>query len=69
MLREDFSSDCICLLCDTEVRWLSRGNKTRRLFKLREKLLGFFREKEHDFQNDLEDAFISKSAYLHVGHF
>ncbi|XP_068239967.1 zinc finger BED domain-containing protein 5-like [Palaemon carinicauda] len=48
-----------------QVRWLSRGNTTRRLFELRDVLLVFFKEKEHDFQKDLEDEeFISRLAYL-----
>ena len=33
---EDFGSDHISLLYHTEVRWLSRGNATRRLFELRD---------------------------------
>lgn len=44
---------------------LSRGNKTKRLFELRDELLVFFMEKEHNFQKDLEDEeFISRLAYL-----
>uniref|UniRef100_UPI00358DF206 zinc finger BED domain-containing protein 5-like n=1 Tax=Myxine glutinosa TaxID=7769 RepID=UPI00358DF206 len=50
LLCEDLGSDHICLLYHTEVRWLSRGNTTRRLFELRDELLVFFTEKEHDFQ-------------------
>ena len=53
-LCEDFGSKRICLLNYTEVRWLSRGNATRNLFKLRDKLLQFFREKNNNFQADLE---------------
>ncbi|XP_068203574.1 zinc finger BED domain-containing protein 5-like [Palaemon carinicauda] len=65
LLCEDFGSDHICLLYHTEVRWLSRGNTTRRLFELRDVLLVFFKEKEHNFQKDLEDEeFISRLAYL-----
>ncbi|XP_068209160.1 zinc finger MYM-type protein 6-like [Palaemon carinicauda] len=65
LLYEDFGSDHICLLYHTEVRWLSRGNMTRRLFELRDVLLVFFKEKEHDFQKDLEDEeFISRLVYL-----
>ncbi|XP_068242369.1 zinc finger BED domain-containing protein 5-like [Palaemon carinicauda] len=65
LLCEDFGSDHICLLYNTEVRWLSRGNTTRCLFELRDVLLVFFKEKEHDFQKDLEDEeFISRLAYL-----
>ncbi|XP_068246703.1 zinc finger BED domain-containing protein 5-like [Palaemon carinicauda] len=65
LLCEDFGSDHICLLYHTEVRWLSLGNTTRRLFELRDVLLVFFKKKEHDFQKDLEDEeFISRLAYL-----
>ncbi|XP_068235570.1 zinc finger BED domain-containing protein 5-like [Palaemon carinicauda] len=49
LLCENFISDHICLLYHTEVRWLSRGNTTRHLFELRDVLLVFFKEKEHDF--------------------
>ncbi|XP_068227670.1 zinc finger BED domain-containing protein 5-like [Palaemon carinicauda] len=49
LLCEDFGSDHICLLYHTEVRWLSRGNKMRHLFELRDVLVVFFKEKEHDF--------------------
>ena len=49
----------------TEVRWLSRGNMTRRVFELRRDLLIFFKEKNHEFKDDLEnDEFISWLAYL-----
>lgn len=65
LLCEDFGSDHISLLYHTEVRWLSRGNATRRLFELRDELLVFLTEKEHDFKKDLEDGeFISRLAYL-----
>ena len=62
---EDFGSKRACLLNYTEVRWLSRGNATRRLFKLRYELLQFFREKNYDFQADLESKeFVARLAYL-----
>ena len=49
----------------TEVRWLFRGNATRRFFELRDELLQFFREKNHDFQADLESKeFLARLAYL-----
>ena len=64
-LREDLSSDFTGLLYYTEVRWLSKGNATRRLFELRDELLKFFKEKNHDFQNDLESKrFSYRLAYL-----
>ncbi|XP_076806381.1 zinc finger BED domain-containing protein 5-like [Clavelina lepadiformis] len=64
-LCDDLSSDHTCLLYYTEVRWLSRGNATRRLFELREELLQFCKEKNHDFQTDLESKeYILRLAYL-----
>ncbi|XP_068204774.1 zinc finger BED domain-containing protein 5-like [Palaemon carinicauda] len=58
--------DCfVATLARHRVRWISRGNTTRRLFELRDVLLVFFKEKERDFQKDLEDEeFISRLAYL-----
>ena len=59
---EDLGSNHTCLLFYTEVRWLSRGNATRRLFELRHELLQFF---NHDFQNDQESKdFLTRLAYL-----
>ena len=48
------------------MRWLFRGSATRCLSELRDKLLQFFREKSHDFQEDLESSkeFVTKLAYL-----
>ena len=64
-LCKDFGSKRICLLDYTEVRWLYRGNATRYLFKLRDKLLQFFRKKNYDFQADLESKkFVARLAYL-----
>ena len=64
-LCEDLSSNYTCLLYYTEVRWLSRGNATRRLFELRDELLHFFKKKNHDFQKDLESKdFLTRLAYL-----
>ena len=64
-LYEDLSFDFTCLLYYTEVRWLSKGNATRHLFKLRDELLKFFKEKNHDFQNDLDRKdFLTRLAYL-----
>ena len=64
-LCEDFGSKHICLFYYTEVRWLSRGNATRRLFELRDELLQFFRKKNHDFWADLESKeFVARLAYL-----
>ena len=64
-LCEDVSSADKCLLFDTEVRWLSRGNMTRRVFELRNELLTFFKKKNHEFKDYFEnDDFISRMAYL-----
>jgi len=61
---EDLSSNHTCLLYYTEVRWLSRSNAARRLFELRDEILQFFREKNHDFQADLErKEFVTRLAY------
>ena len=64
-LCEDVSSAHKCLLFHMEVRWLSRGYMTGRVFKLRHELLTFFKEKNHEFKDDFEnDNFISQMAYL-----
>jgi len=63
-LCEDLGSEPKCLLCYTEVRWLSRGN-TRRVFELKNELLAFFGEKYSEFKNDLEsEAFVLMLACL-----
>ena len=49
----DLGSDHKCLLFYTEVRWLSRENMTRRVFVLRNELLEFYEERNHNFKNDL----------------
>ena len=54
LICEDLGSDHTCLLHHTEMRWLSRGNITKRLFQLRDELLVFLREKDHDFRKYLE---------------
>ena len=64
-LCEDLGFKRTCQLNYMEVRWLSRGNATRHLFKLRYKLLQFFRKKNYDFQADLESMeFVGRLAYL-----
>ena len=44
-LCEDLSSNHTCLLYYADVRWLSRGNATRRLFELRDDVFKFFKKK------------------------
>ena len=64
-LCEDFGSKHTCLFYYTEVHWLSRSNATRRLFELRDELLQFFKENNHNFQADLESKkFVARLAYL-----
>ena len=64
-LCEDVNSAHKCLVFHTEVRWLFRGNMTRRIFELRHELLTFFKEKNHEFKDDFENnSFISRMAYL-----
>ena len=65
LICEYLGSDHTCLLYHTEVRWLSRGNITKRLSELRDELLVFLREKDRDFRKYLEDEeFIIRLAYL-----
>ena len=66
LLCRDFDSTHTCFLYYTEVRWLSRGSATRRLSELRDQVLQFFGEKNHDFQADLESSkeFVTRLAYL-----
>ena len=64
-LYEDLNSNHTCLLYYTEVRWLSRGNATKRLFELRDDLLKLFKAKNPNFQNDLKNKdFLIRLAYL-----
>ena len=39
---EDLHADHSVLLLYSNVRWLSRGNVTKRVYELRKELLGFF---------------------------
>ena len=64
-LCADLGSDHKCLLFYTEVRWLSRENMTRRVFELRNELLEFFEQRNHNFKQNLGNAeFLSRLAYL-----
>ena len=49
VICEDIGSEYTSLLFYLEVRWLSRGNTTTRLFVLRKELLQFFQIKDHKF--------------------
>ena len=44
ILCEDFGADHRALLFHKIVRWLSRGNVTKRVYELRKELLGFFQQ-------------------------
>ena len=53
------------ILFYTNVRWLSQGNMLRRVFELRNELLEFFTQGNHDFKNYLVNMeFLSRLAYL-----
>ena len=49
VICEDNGSEYMSLRFYMEVRWLSRGNTTMRLFVLRKELLQFFQIKDHKF--------------------
>ena len=64
-LCEDVCTAHKCLLFHTEVRWLSHGNMIKRIFELRHELFTFFKEKNYECKDDLEnDEFISRLDYL-----
>ena len=67
-LCADLGSDHKCLLFYTEVHWLSRGNTTRRVFELRNELLKFSEQRNHNFKNDLANE-VSFEAGLPIGYF
>ena len=53
------------LLYRAEVRWLSRGNATKRLFKMKNEMVLLFKELGHPYSKDLEnDEFVQRLAYL-----
>ena len=69
LLCEDFEAEHSVLLFHTHVRWLSRGNVTKRVYKLRIELLHFFQISNSncckDFIISLEnDHFLLQLAYL-----
>ena len=58
-LCEDLDSEHTSLLFHTEVRWLSRGNATKRLFEMKNEMLLLFEELGHPYSKDLEnDQFV-----------
>ena len=68
-LCEDLNSNHTCLLYYTEVRWLSRGNATKRLFELRDELLKLFKAKKSQFsKRPGEQKFFNKIG-ISIGHF
>ena len=64
-LCEDLCSEHANLLYHAEVRWLSRGNTTKRLFEMKDDMLLLFEELGHPYSKDLKnDIFVQRSAYL-----
>ena len=64
-LCEDLGSKHTSLLYHTEVRWLSHGNATKRLFEMKNEMLLLFKELGHPYSKDLEnDEFVQRLAYL-----
>ena len=60
----DLGSDHKCRLFSTKVRWVSRGNVTRRVCKLRNELLEICEQSNHNFKNDLANIeFVSSLVY------
>ena len=67
ILCEDLGADHSVLLFHSNVRWLSRGTFTKRVYKLRKELLGFFQQSnkcETLVTSLRDDFFILILAYL-----
>lgn len=65
LICEDYGSQFLALLYHTEIRWLSVGNTTNRLFVLRDEVFTFFKDKSHEYQEFFEDSeFLLCMAYL-----
>ena len=60
------NAELLNLLYYTQVRWLSKGNVSERVFELREELKEFLnRQRKHELESCFRDStFISKLAYL-----
>ena len=64
-LCEDLGSEHTSLLYHAEVRWLSCGNATKRLFEMKNEILLLFKGLGHPHCKDLEnDEFVQTLAYL-----
>ena len=64
-LCEDLGSEHTSLLYHTEVRWLSRGNATKRLLEMKNEMLLLFKGLGHEYSKDLEnDEFVQRLAYF-----
>ena len=64
-LCEGLGSEHTSLLYHIEVRWLSRGNATKRLFEMKNEMLLLLKELSHPYSKDLEnDEFVQRLAYL-----
>ena len=62
---EDLGLEYASFLYHTEVHWLSRGNATKYLFEMKNKMLLLFKELGHKYSKDLENnKFVQKLAYL-----
>ena len=58
-LCEHLGSEHTSLLYHIEVRWLSRGNATKRLFEMKNEMLLLFKELGHPYSKDLaKDEFV-----------
>ena len=68
-LCEDLNSNHTCLLYYTEVRWLSRGNATKRVFELRDELLKFLMGKKSQFSKQPGEQRIFSKIDISIGHF
>ena len=59
-LCEDLGSEHTSLLYHTEVRWLSRGNVTNRLFEIKDEMLLFFKKLGLEYSKNLKTTNLFK---------